>query len=156
MSEQKQITTPNDQQVQSSHSPKIGYGQPIAQSTHLLNKIPFLTNHPNVQTSVTQIQWNSANKPDSSVVEQALQRNATAFITKLSDLQDQHKNDNFSSDIQTYHHGKGDKFFIHWKTQVKKIVKLTQYPGVWLARAEAEGIVYRFIKGMQQSLMWET
>ena len=52
--------------------------------------------------------------------------------------------------------GKGDKSFIDWITQVKKITKLTQHLHIQLAQAKAEDIVFKLIGGIPPSLMWDT
>ena len=52
--------------------------------------------------------------------------------------------------------GKGDKSFTDWITHVEKIAKLTQYPEIQLTQTKAEGIMYKLIKGMPQSSIWDT
>ena len=63
-----------------------------------------MTNLANVQNSETQAQQNSANKFNLSLIElvnhqQALQKQSTDVIFKLSNLQSQHKNDNILADL---------------------------------------------------------
>ena len=52
--------------------------------------------------------------------------------------------------------GKGDTYFADWKMQVEKISHLTQHLELQLAKAKAEGIVYKLMKGILHSLTWET
>ena len=53
--------------------------------------------------------------------QQALQKDTTVIISKLSDLQIQYKNALFFADLHPYD-GKGDKSFIDWITQIGKIL----------------------------------
>ena len=87
--------------------------------------------------------------------QQVLQRDTTAAITKLFELQTQFKNDHFLADIQTYD-DKGDKLFIDWTTKPQNIANLTQLPIIQLAMVKTEGIVYKLTDGIPQSSMWDT
>ena len=89
-----------------------------------------MANFANVPDLTTWVQQNPAITFDSSLVEvlrkhQALWRNNTPVILKLSDLQTQQKMTIFWQICE--HDGKSDKSFIDWITQVEKIVHLTQH-----------------------------
>ena len=76
--------------MQSSHNVWFGYGQPIAQSTHLVNQSPYLTNYLNFQNSAPQLEQKSTNRTVPSVVElltqqKALQTDTIATICQQSD-----------------------------------------------------------------------
>ena len=78
-------------------------GQIIAQNIHLFNQSLCPAN---LQQSATWAEQISTSRTNPSVVElpdqqQTLQRDLTAVISKLSDIQPQHKNDNFLADLQT-------------------------------------------------------
>ena len=129
-------------------------------NAHLINQIPFLTNHLYVQTLVSQVECNSTNSADSSVAQllnqkQALQRDTASVISKLSDLQAQQKYEHFLADIQLYD-WKGDRSFIDMITQVEKIDNIIQCPRAKLARFKVVGILYKLIEGIPQLSTWET
>ena len=71
--------------------------------------------------------------------QQVLQKDTTAVVYKLSELQTLHKSDHFLAD------GKGDKLFIDWITQVEKIAKPNKCPEVQLSQAKTECIVHKLI-----------
>ena len=67
---------------------------------HLVNQSPCVTYLMNIPNVVTMGQQSSVNRFNSPLIElfnhqQALQKDNTAFIFKLSDLQTQHENNNF-------------------------------------------------------------
>ena len=103
-----------------------GYGQPVGQSTHLVNQSPYMNHMHNVLTQTEQL---STSRTDPSAMEifiqqQAIQRDANAIISKFSELETQYKNNHFLADVHTYD-GKGDRSFLDWITQVEMISKLT-------------------------------
>ena len=51
---------------------------------------------------------------------------------------------------------KGNKSFMDWIMQVEKSSHLIQHPQLQLARAKAEGIVYKVVEGIPKPLTWET
>ena len=60
--------------------------------------------HFNLQTAMTQVEQPSISQTNQSLLEllyeqQTLQRNTTAVITRLSELQTQHKNVHFLTDL---------------------------------------------------------
>ena len=53
---------------QSSQNPVSGYGQPVVQSTHLVNQSPYM-NPLNLQNATAQAEKSSTSRTDPSVVE---------------------------------------------------------------------------------------
>ena len=87
--------------------------------------------------------------------QQALQKDTTAVIFNLLDLQTQYKNDDFLADLQNYD-GKGYKFFTDWTMLITIIAHLSQHPELLLARAKTEGIVYKLTEDINQLSIWKS
>ena len=56
-----------------------------------------------------------------------MQRDTNTLISKFSYLQTQYKNDHFLADLQMCD-DKGDRSFLDWATQVRKIARLYSLP----------------------------
>ena len=126
-----EFTQPHDQMWTTSSS-----------NTHFVNQSPYLTKHLSDQTLETQAKQISVGRIDPSVVEilnqqQALQKDTTFVISKLSDLQIEHKDDHFLVELQTYY-GKGEISSIDFITQVEKIASLTKCSEIQFATAKVK------------------
>ena len=78
--------------------------------------------------------------------QEILQKDSTGVMSKLSYLQQQHQNDHFLADQQTW--CKRLKSFSDWIIQADMISNFMHQSELQLAWANAEGIGYKLIEGM--------